>query len=66
LRYVGFVQGTSALSYNLRMRTWDRASAWAFRLLLCLSALSLGWATARYTDIARYDLTRQSLRASVR
>jgi hypothetical protein len=48
------------------MQTWDHASAWALRLLLCLAALGVGWATARYTDIARYDLTRQSLRASVR
>ncbi|MET0283066.1 MAG: hypothetical protein ABW352_01290 [Polyangiales bacterium] len=47
------------------MHTLDR-TAWAFRLLLCLSALGIGWATARYTDIARHDLTRQSLRASVR
>jgi hypothetical protein len=63
------VQPASEASYNLRMRLWDRAAALAFRVLLCLMALGIGWATARYTDIARYDLTRlpnQSLRASVR
>jgi len=46
------------------------------RLALCLFAMGAGAAAARYTDLARYDLTRgeapgalspaQRLRASVR
>src|SRR4051812_9093665 len=79
-----FVRSGARVAYNLRMHlTRHRArplDGWLACLFLCSLALALGVVTARYTDIARRDLTRapprarfepepgfdQSLRASVR
>lgn len=68
-----FVRSGAHVAYNLRMRFARSSESWLVRLVLCSFALALGAATARFTDIARRDLTRepaetdaQSLRASVR
>ena len=56
-----FVRSGAHVAYNLRVRLTRLCArpsdSWLFHLLACALALGLGVATARYTDIARRDLT---------
>jgi hypothetical protein len=54
-----FVRRRAHVAYNLRMRFARLSESWLVRLVLCSFALALGAATARFTDIARRDLTRE-------
>jgi hypothetical protein len=47
------------------MRFARLSEGWLIRVVLCSLALALGIATARFTDIARRDLTREPSGASV-